>query len=784
MYPYKYNNRQPLNLRLGIKSSFSKIRNAIALAYCFYIANDKKHLCIYSKQDNDSISIDETLKQKIELLLGGIEIDSFVKNSSLFLAQLEHIQVTFELLFGLGRINFVNQTKNSSLERTGGKRYQKQILFSSQIRLLDIIINSYSKEEQVEFLLSWLKDTPSSNKKLEIAICEFLTILSERCIFKLKFKDDDDLYFQQEGIIKAILESNDHIAKLTKEEVVGTLRVFNSFVNEELHRFISKSKGGFTIETENISEATEYLYEQSVKLDLLESRYFNETKQFEQLEIEDIKDAKDYNTNYSPLQQIYYGAPGTGKSHTIDGVVTEDNSVRTTFHPDSDYASFVGAYKPTMGNIKISVLVGKEIQYALPQEGHPGTEQKIVYKYVPQAFLKAYVEAWKRYNPEKDEPFYLVIEEINRGNCAQIFGDLFQLLDRNNMGSSSYPINADDDIEQFLATDEKGFAGLTEEQKDIISNFILVKDNDKTENIGESILKGKKLLLPPNLRIWATMNTSDQSLFPIDSAFKRRWDWKYMPIDYNPIDNNGNPILWTFEIGKKQYSWGKFLEKINPEIYTLTESSDKQMGYFFAKADPQTDIISEDVFLNKVLFYLWTDVFKDYDVSSVVFKNKKKNRSFRFTDFFEDPEALRNFIENLGLKPIGGQDNTTEEDDSEESKSSLKFKVGESFPIPQRKLALTALEQYVNNNPDITAEELITEWEPLSNVPHFIESEEEHQKTIATATSFEERTQKVELQNGDIVYVSLHGWIPKTSQEFMDAVNAKDWGIDISILSE
>ena len=110
--------------------------------------------------------------------------------------------------------------------------------------------------------------------------------------------------------------------------------------------------------------------------------------------------------------------------------------------------------------------------------------------------------------------------------------------------------------------------------------------------------------------------------------------------------------------------------------------------------------------------------------------------------------------------------------------------MGESFPIPQRKLALTALEQYVNNNPDITAEELITEWEPLSNVPHFIESEEEHQKTIATATSFEERTQKVELQNGDIVYVSLHGWIPKTSQEFMDAVNAKDWGIDISILSE
>lgn len=491
-----------------------------------------------------------------------------------------------------------------------------------------------------------------------------------------------------------------------------------------------------------------------------------------------------YNASDEPLQLIYYGAPGTGKSHSIDGVVSEDNSVRTTFHPDSDYASFVGAYKPTMASVAMSAFVGKEVHKAQPQGGHPGTEQKIVYKYVPQAFLKAYVQAWAKYNPENDEPYYLVIEEINRGNCAQIFGDLFQLLDRNNMGASSYPISADDDIEQFLATDEKGFAGFSEEQKDVIRNFVLVKDNGKTESIGQSILNGSKLLLPPNLRIWATMNTSDQSLFPIDSAFKRRWNWKYMPIEYNPVDHNGNIISWSFKIGKSQYSWGTFLEKINPEIYTLTESSDKQMGYFFAKADPQTGIISEDVFLNKVLFYLWTDVFKDYDVSSVIFKNKKENRSFRFTDFFEDPEALGNFIENLGLKPIGGHDDTNEDASSEESKSSLKFKVGESFPIPQRKLALTALEQYVNNNPDITAEELITEWEPLSNVPHFIESEEEHQKTIATATSFEERTQKVELQNGDIVYVSLHGWIPKTSQELMDAVNAKDWGIDISILSE
>lgn len=372
-----------------------------------------------------------------------------------------------------------------------------------------------------------------------------------------------------------------------------------------------------------------------------------------------------------PLQVIYYGAPGTGKSFAIDDKTDDENSVRTTFHPDSDYASFVGVYKPTMENVPINSIYGESVQFATGKNGHPGTEKKIVYKYVPQAFLKAYVAAWS----DLTKPYFLIIEEINRGNCAQIFGDLFQLLDRNNAGSSSYAIHADEDISQFLSGDNKGFASLSDEQKDAIRAFELHKDNGKTQAVGKAILDGKLLLLPPNLYIWATMNTSDQSLFPIDSAFKRRWNWKYMPIEYNPIDKKTQqPIDWKFQIGDNLYSWGQFLGKINPEIYTLTESSDKQMGYFFAKADNATGIISEDVFLNKVLFYLWTDVFKDFDVSSELFKNKKANRSFRFTDFFEDSEALDNFIDNLDLNSIEPENLAMTEDGI--SRLSVKFPDG------------------------------------------------------------------------------------------------------------
>ena len=378
-----------------------------------------------------------------------------------------------------------------------------------------------------------------------------------------------------------------------------------------------------------------------------------------------------------PLQIIYYGALGTGKSFTIDDKTDDENSVRTTFHPDSDYASFVGAYKPTMEYDDIHYVNSDGVvRYTNPdknREGrvHPGTEKKIVYKYVPQAFLKAYVAAWSNL----DTPYFLIIEEINRGNCAQIFGDLFQLLDRNNAGSSSYAIHADEDISQFLSSDNKGFAALSDEQKDAIRAFELHKDNGKTQAVGQNILDGKLLLLPPNLYIWATMNTSDQSLFPIDSAFKRRWNWKYMPIEYNPLDKKTQqPIDWKFQIGDNLYSWGQFLGKINPEIYTLTESSDKQMGYFFAKVDNATGIISEDVFLNKVLFYLWTDVFKDFDVSSELFKNKKANRSFRFTDFFEDSEALGNFIDNLDLNSIEPVNLAMTEDGI--SRLSVKFPDG------------------------------------------------------------------------------------------------------------
>ncbi len=276
---------------------------------------------------------------------------------------------------------------------------------------------------------------------------------------------------------------------------------------------------------------------------------------------------------------------------------------------------------------------------------------RIVYQFCPQVFTRAYVEAWKQ--QEKGEKVYLVIEEINRGNCAQIFGDLFQLLDRDENGFSKYEIVPDTDLMQYLKSQSLN-------AKDVL-------DSDGND-ISLAINSGELMKLPNNLFIWATMNTSDQSLFPIDSAFKRRWEWKYMKIKEGK-DDRGNSLNWKIVIkdendqivkinGEDSLSWWNFIQKVNEIIASMTSSADKQIGYFFCKAN--NGVISAETFVNKVVFYLWNDVFKDYgfEDSSLFTYEEEKNgnkvaEDLTFPDFFDEngenvnAKRVADFIEKV-----------------------------------------------------------------------------------------------------------------------------------------
>ena len=397
------------------------------------------------------------------------------------------------------------------------------------------------------------------------------------------------------------------------------------------------------------------------------------------------------------LQQIYYGAPGTGKSFEVKDTTKRYSTIRTTFHPDSDYSTFVGAYKPVMEETPVYGAQGVEV----------AKEKRITYSYVKQAFLKAYLGAWQKYAKcgETTEPQFLVIEEINRGNCAQIFGDLFQLLDRSENGFSTYPIEADSDLQNEI---KKAFA---EGGEYAIENGLDVDDavDGYTSNYGETlsddIKNGRVLLLPNNLYIWATMNTSDQSLFPIDSAFKRRWDWRYVKI----ADAGKG---WKIKCGTEYCDWWTFVEEINKKIAKETSSDDKKLGYFFCKPDKNGNTISEDKFVGKVLFYLWNDVFKDGDTS--LFKVGEYTEEATFETFYNDDntvniEAIRKF-----LVAVVGDNNIksgNEEEPSPDGNPSngidyTKYSFNGETRLSKKDLGYKIVMKYINEHSDKTFEEL------------------------------------------------------------------------------
>lgn len=479
----------------------------------------------------------------------------------------------------------------------------------------------------------------------------------------------------------------------------------------------------------------------------------------------------------SSLQQIFYGAPGTGKSHTINEETAGEDVIRTTFHPDTDYSTFVGAYKPTTLEETVMTVIGTK---AVPVENADGTlrtESKIVYEFVAQAFLQAYVEAWKKYAQAEGEPKkqYLVIEEINRGNCAQIFGDLFQLLDRNDSGFSDYPIQADTDMKRQL---QKAFSGLELPNKETLNHLY------KGRKVADEVMNGDILLLPNNLYIWATMNTSDQSLFPIDSAFKRRWDWTYMPISDAHKE-------WTIELDEQHYDWWEFLTLINAKISSMTSSEDKKLGYFFCKAE--NNVISAQKFVGKVIFYLWNDVFKDYEFGDAIF-NDEDGSKLSFDKFYTEEgrnskvvaKKVALFLQNLGMQPVFIEPDTENTpdliSDFDKKMDYSKYSLNGKGSYSKGGIVYETVKCYVETHPESTADEIVNTWLNIGiEVPNLVETAVVHEqrKKEKSDSRFDQRSKMLELPSHEVIYVSNQFNVSRI-EDFMEKVNAQPWNLTIA----
>ena len=283
-----------------------------------------------------------------------------------------------------------------------------------------------------------------------------------------------------------------------------------------------------------------------------------------------------FNTGYQsefPRNRILFGAPGTGKSFTLNhekDVLLADGGEyeRVTFHPDYSYANFVGTYKP------------------VPFKDREGNDA-ITYSYVPGPFMRTYVKALQNSRTDDPKPFLLVIEEINRANVAAVFGDVFQLLDRADDEVSEYPIQASEDIKKYLASKLGG------------------NPDDYSE-----------IRIPDNMFIWATMNSADQGVFPMDTAFKRRWDFTYLGINDSEAGIVGKKVVLGQGEYRRVVEWNALRKAINSELLTYKVNEDKLMGpYFISKKNlPEGDTINPAVFTrifkNKVLMYLFDDAAK------------------------------------------------------------------------------------------------------------------------------------------------------------------------------
>lgn len=562
--PDNLKNYPARDLKLGIKSSLPKPKATIGLFILIWEIMDKPYFITYAYENDEKLNLKKEIFEKIESLLNSKNIDknrlqNCIAENNLLTSQLEALIVAFELVWPLGKIEFENGMTNTA-ERTGGLRYSKKIYFTINMDFIDF---AFQNEESLfyDVLLNWIGLSEIRiETKIESRLIKLLTLISEKAVYKLQ-ADNTDVIFNNLSIYLKTLKNLSLDIK-GDVEAKGSLRILLSELRENLNSYLVYDGNKVIANSKTKNELAPYA--KRVDTYLLLTNEKNVV----------VSNNKDYSHDIPlPHNRIIFGAPGTGKSHLLEKdrkqYFDDAHYERVTFHPSYTYSQFVGAYKPV-------ALKNTE------------SKDDITYSFVPGPFCRTLAKAIQ--NPS--ENFLLVIEEINRANVAAVFGDVFQLLDRDESGKSEYPIDAGEDLKKHL--EEQGIS-----------------------------LSDGKIAIPANMYIWATMNSADQGVMPLDAAFKRRWEFEYIGIDENESEvasceipnvrnSDGNPATFTF------IKWNNFRKALNKQLKNLQGTivnEDKLLGPFFISAhclenaqERPEDFVR--LFKSKVLMYLYEDVCK------------------------------------------------------------------------------------------------------------------------------------------------------------------------------
>lgn len=526
-----------MDLKLGIKSSLPHVKSTLALAVLLWECSDHPAELTYSVSNGDKIVLTEEIEQWLIDYLSEIceeeQIDfdaliSGVNQNQLFKSQMEALIVAFELVWKLAKVNFVDETKPASAERTGGVRYPKKLSFSVNADIIHSVISG-NENAYIRVLMSWIGFDVAVDPECEKTLTYLFTALSEGAVFKL-VDGTRDVIFNQNSIYKKILETSQAVDINGDKEAKGALRILKSLLSDEMNPYLQYSGGSVTATTDISERLEEYQKRVDILLQLSATKVIGlEDLQSQNTGIQ-LTDLEERRVS-SGSNVLLYGVPGSGKSWTIEHEYCKKgtNVERLVFHPDYTYSDFIGQILPNVDE-----------------------EGQVSYKFTPGPFTNILHDAYN--NPEKE--YILIIEEINRGNAPAIFGEVFQLLDRKT---------------ELREADDDGYPIGTSEYGITNANIAKIVYGDARH----------KVRIPSNLSIIGTMNTSDQNVFTLDTAFQRRWEMRLIENNFEHVDRS----LADAENLDTGVTWQTFCTEINNIIVgnnaRMTSAEDKRLGAYF-----------------------------------------------------------------------------------------------------------------------------------------------------------------------------------------------------------
>lgn len=532
-----------LDLKLGIKSSLPYVKSAVALAILLWECADCPAELVYSQQNGGAIVMTDNLEQWVVDCVSEIceedEIDSellilHMNANPLFNSQMEALIVAFELVWKLAKVNFVDENRAASAERTGKIRYSKKLMYTINADIIHSLIKS-NYNAYMRVLLSWIdsniktKININIDPECEILLLRLLTALSEGAVFKLR-NGSNDVIFNQDSLYRKVLETRETVDISSDKEATGSFRVLKSLLSDGMNPYLGYSNCSvFGIERRWV-DLEAYQKRTDTFLRLSATKIIG----LEDIDAEDegiVPEQNEERRLTTGCNVLLYGVPGSGKSWTIEHEYCKKDSKveRLVFHPDYTYSDFVGQILPNVAE-----------------------DGQVSYKFTAGPFTNILHEA---YTHPEDE-YILIIEEINRGNAPAIFGEVFQLLDRK---------------VEVRESDDDGFPVGTSEYGITHVNISRIVYGDTT----------RKVRIPSNLSIIGTMNTSDQNAFTLDTAFQRRWGMRLIESSFDNVD----PELANAEILDTTITWKNFCTAINDIVVgnsaRMTSSEDKRLGAFF-----------------------------------------------------------------------------------------------------------------------------------------------------------------------------------------------------------